>query len=304
MGEAAHSFFSASLSLLAGFLFVHISYYRRFSAASLKPERLALNLLGWSFAAYVLGEAIAVLTPFDLTPGRLVRARDDLYAAGITAPVINSIYLAIIAGVFDNILCQFAMRFDVQRFSRGNLLEDWRIAAVAKFVRNTNNSALRMIFRATVLQKPLMITLKSHKVYVGKPYMSPWQDPTRDFTYIKVLPEYSGYRDPTTKRVTLATSYRELSGSLRELERESPEPPTAADVGELPEHDPADPLTADVFALVDAGGNVTAEIDLNDIGIVIAWDEVESLMIFDQNLYDAFQAQGLQLTNTASASAR
>jgi hypothetical protein len=290
MGEAAaHAFFSASLSLLAGFLFVHTSYYQRYCAASLKPERLALYLLGWSFAAYVCGEVLAVLTPVDLTPARLVSARDDLYKAGITAPVLNSIWLAVLCGLGDNIRCQFLMRRDVERYSRGDIIEDWRIGAAARFVRKSTNWALRVMFRATVLQKPLLITLKSHKVYVGKPFVNPWEDPTKDLTYIKILPVASGYRDPTTKKVTLVTKYKELSETLVELEAG----PASDDLEVLDQQDdPTDPLAEDIFGLVDGNRNITARVDVNDIGIVLSWQEVESLMIFNEDLYKAFQAHG------------
>ena len=70
-----------------------------------------------------------------------------------------------------------------------------------------------------------MVTLKSHKVYVGKPYLLLWDDPTQVLTFIKILPIKSGYRD------------------------------------------------------------------IEDLGIVIAWSEVESLTIYDDNLYKAFQEQ-------------
>jgi hypothetical protein len=42
MGEAARSVFSASIALLAGYAFIRVSYYRRFSAEHLKTDRFAL----------------------------------------------------------------------------------------------------------------------------------------------------------------------------------------------------------------------------------------------------------------------
>jgi hypothetical protein len=284
MGEAASSLFSASISLLAGYAFIRLSYYRKFSASSLRTDRLALHLLGYSFVAYVVGDFLAEVIP-DFTPSSptwLANVRVDLDGAGIKAPVINSIAFAVIAAALDNLRVRILMRSDVSRISRGSFLEDLRIAAVARFVRKSNDSALRVIFRATILQKPIMLTLKSHKVYVGKPYLLPWEDPTTELTYVKILVSQSGYRDPLTKKVNLTTRYSELSDNLVELDDERSDNPK----------DPTDPLSSDILGLAAPNGEIVAEVDLNDMGVIIAWAQVETLTIYDENLYKAFQAQG------------
>jgi len=279
MGEAARSVFSASLSLFAGFAFIHFSYYRRFSAERLQTDRYAFILLGYSFAAFVLGQVAAELIP-DYTPQSLFKLRADLAAAGITPPVINSILFGFAAAALDNIRVLIFMRDDVSMITRRHFFEDLRIAAVTLFVRKSNDSALRVIFRATIMKKSLMVTLKSHKVYVGKPYLLLWDDPTPQLTYIKLLPSKSGYRDPITKKVSLPTRYDELSNRLVEYNQVTPG-----------ERDVTNPLLKDILGLADNAGTIIADIDIEDLGVVIAWAEVESLTIFDENLYEAFQSQ-------------
>jgi hypothetical protein len=94
-------------------------------------------------------------------------------------------------------------------------------------------------------------TLKSHKVYVGKPYLLLWDDPTQILTFIKILPTKSGYRDPATKKVSLPTRYDELGAQLVEL-NSSPN---------QHKNDVTDPLASDILGLVNADGEIIANIN-------------------------------------------
>jgi hypothetical protein len=286
MGETARSVFSASISLLAGYSFIRFSYYRRFMSEHLRTDRYALHVLGYSFFLFILGEILATTSFVQ----RYLGAVDsNLVSAGITAPVINAIVIGIAWGVLDNFRVLWLMRKSGAMIGRTgrqsaswieNLLEGLRIAAATRFVTKSKDSALRAIFRATLLKKPVMVTLKSHKVYVGKPYLTIWDDPTEALTFIKILPTRSGYRDPNTKKVQLSTRYDKLSEQLVEL-------------GDgRKQTDATDVLGSDMLGLTNVAGKVIAEIDIEDLGVVIAWDEVESLTIYDQNLFDAFQRQG------------
>ncbi|MEP7243299.1 MAG: hypothetical protein ABI885_06385 [Gammaproteobacteria bacterium] len=280
MGEAARSVFSASISLLAGYSFIRLSYYRRYVSEYLRTDRYSLHVLGYSFVFFIVGDVIAEFMP-HWTPQALEHVVAGLAATGITAPVINAIGLGLLVAVLDNFRVRWLMRDDAALGIRSGFLERVRFAAVARFVRKSNDSSLRVIFRATVLQKSLMVTLKSHKVYVGKPYQLHWEDPTQSLTFIKILPEKSGYRDPVTKQVKLPTRYDALGAQLVELD---------TSVG-LDTKDVADPLASDVLGLVNPEGEVIAHIDVEDLGVVIAWAEVVSLSIYDEDLYNAFQAQ-------------
>jgi hypothetical protein len=81
MGEAARSVFSASIALLAGYAFIRVSYYRRFSAEHLKTDRFALHILGYSSVFYILGEVIAEFM-IDWTPSWFESVQSGLWAAG------------------------------------------------------------------------------------------------------------------------------------------------------------------------------------------------------------------------------
>jgi hypothetical protein len=280
MGEAARSVFSASIALLAGYTFIRVSYYRRFSAEYLKTDRFALHILGYSFVFFILGDVIAEFM-HDWTPRWFESVRTGLGAAGVTAQVANAILLGFVLAVFDNVRVRYLMRRDTSISARSGFFEGIRIAAVARFVRKSNDSALRAIFRATILKKPLMVTLKSHKVYVGRPYLMFWDDPTQVLTFIKILPIKSGYRDPNTKKVSLPTRYNELSDRLVELDDSASRMP----------QDVADPLASDILGLTNTKNEIVAQVDIEDLGVVIAWSEVESLTIYDDNLYTAFQEQ-------------
>jgi hypothetical protein len=173
-------------------------------------------VLGYSFVFFLVGEILAQLIP-HWTLDRFLSVEGDLEKVGITAPVINAILLGLVLALLDNARVRCLMRKDASMSTRSGFFEGVRIAAVARFVRKSNDSALRAIFRATILKKDLMVTLKSNKVYVGKPYLLLWDDPTQALTFIKILPIKSGYRDPTTKKVTLSTRYNEIVDRLVEL---------------------------------------------------------------------------------------
>lgn len=280
MGEAARSIFSASLCLLAGYSFIRLSFYRRFTAEHLRTDKFALHVLGFSFVLFLLGQVLAEFLP-DWTPAFLVPIQDGLLAAGITAPVMNAIAMGIVFANLDNCRIRFLMRNDGSVRASANILRSVRMTAVARFVRQSSNSALHAIFRATILQKPLMITLKSHKVYVGKPYVVLWEDPTQALTFLKILPTKSGYRDPLTKKVSLPTRYKELSERLIELPDETP----------MTRVDQTNPLASDFMDLTDRDNEIVARVDIEDLGVAIAWDEVESVTIFEEHFYQALQEQ-------------
>jgi hypothetical protein len=286
MGDVARSAFSASIALLAGYSFVRLCYFRRFTAESLRADRYALHVLGYSFALFVLGELAAQFIPY-WTPERFLSIEADLEKLGITAPFLNALLLGPALALLDNGRVRWLMRRDKslrllredralsgpRRFFRGI-----RLAAVARFVRRSNDAGLRAIFRAVLLQKNLMVTLKNNKVYVGKPYVSMTDDPTQALTFIKLLPLKSGYRDPTSKKVIFSTRYDHLAERLAELD------------GEKARKDRTDPLENDLVGLTNQLDELIAPIDIEDLGVVIAWLQVESLTIYDENLYRAFQA--------------
>ncbi len=135
---------------------------------------------------FVLGEVCAELLPPWSLPG-LGRAWEGLQKAGVSAPAVNAILFGIFAAFLENIRIWWLMRRDVATFiaSQPQPARWWRMgtrmrfAASAKYITKSSNAALQTWYRASVLQKPVMLTLKSRKVYVGKPYGS-LDDPSRD----------------------------------------------------------------------------------------------------------------------------
>jgi hypothetical protein len=152
-----------------------------------------------------------------------------------------------------------------------------RAAAVARFVLKCDDAATRLLHRATIYRKPMMITLKSGKVYIGEP-VGGTGDPSVRPTSIKIIPKHSGVRNPNTHKVELRTNYTELSPLIRL--RDNPEP-----------SDPEDPLAKDIADLQMRSGE-TAVIDMQDMGIVILWSEIQTLSMFDKNIYETFQSFG------------
>lgn len=133
-----------------------------------------------------------------------------------------------------------------------------------------------------MLGKPVLVTLKSHKVYVGGVYAS-IDEPSREFTFVKILPIRSGYRHHETKKVTFSTNY----GTLLESATDPPSP-MFGEAGVSPL------LESDIAQLRTQGTAQSHLIDLNDLGIVISWKDIESLTIFDEVIYKAFQQQATE----------
>jgi hypothetical protein len=290
MGEAAKHVVSASLWLLAAYAYVRLSYYRRFCVQHMERDRFALYLLGYSLVFYVGSQVVIAFIPAPVA--RVAEVR-NLVAAGISPPVILSIFLGIASAAIENSVVALRMRADVNLIDPDCGVRDrCRLAAVGLFIRRSHDATLRTVFRAAVLKKPIMVTLKSHKVYVGKPYFPLLDDPTGDLRALKLLVSQSGYRDKNTKIVTLLTNYAVLRERLRDA------PPSALGRSR---NDKADPLRSDIMILLDAGNEEVSAVDLEDLGTVIAWGEVESLTIYDPQIFRVFQEQTLAALSVASA---
>jgi len=192
------------------------------------------------------------------------------------AKPLFSVSVSLLAGyAFENFRILWLMREDVTAFlenqpnptPRWHLRMRMRFAASAKYITQSSNAALQTWYRASVLKKPILLTLKSRKVYVGTPYAS-LEDPSRDFTFIKILPIRSGYRDADTKKITFFVDYKSLVDSAMDIENGA----------------------EDYVRLPSADGEPTI-VDLNDMGIVITWKDIEILTIFDEAIYEEFQQQ-------------
>lgn len=281
MEEAAKHVVAASLWLLAAYAYVRFSYYRRFRVEHLERDRFALHLVAFSAAFYVAGQVLAALVPEYVLPAHLNPLRHNLAAIGITTPVLSSILIGLLFAGVENLVIAVRMWGDAHRIDDRwwRIRTRCRLAAVSLFIRRSDDATLKTLFRAAALKKSLLVTLKSHKVYVGKPYFPLLDDPTSDLRSLKLLVSLSGYRDKDTKVVNLLTDYGILKNRIVELE--------STDQSEKGNND--DLLRSDDVILLGRDGEPTALIDLEDLGTVIAWSEIESVKIFDQQIYRTFR---------------
>jgi len=279
MEGPAAKLFGASIVLLAGYVFLKTSYLRRITTEHLRTDRYALHLLGISLALYVAGDLAAALLP-DWTPTILASVRRDAASSGLTPPVINSIMLGAVLGLIENIWVRIKTRSDPAMLNSADLAwhRKFRLAAVIRFVRKCSDEKMRTLFRALMLRKLIMVTLKSGKVYVGNPSW-PEFDPSYHLASLKLIQFASGSRDKDSKKVSLTTGYNKLTQALKPVPQNTDRRLLSA----------TNPLRTDPFLLPAGGGNV--QIDIEDFGVVIAWSEVETFSIFDENIYAWFQTQ-------------
>jgi hypothetical protein len=267
--------FGASTTLLAGYLFIRWSPYRRYSVEALRSDRYALHVFGYSLPLYLAGSLAPHLAhgfaPIDVKWIR--EAGQALNSNGVPSAAVFAILFAPIASFVDSFYVLLLMRRDVVVRKPGTLLERMRRAAVARHVQKSNDSGLRLVYRATALRKRLMVTLKSGKVYVGEPKTSMLEPALLD-GFIRLIPFASGYRDKDTKELQITNYYYELRQNL-------------APIPNLDERtqatDAEDPLRMDCYEL-----SVTADqreiIDIEDLGVVLSWADVESFAIFDEHV--------------------
>jgi hypothetical protein len=280
MESLARAFGDVSVSLLAGYLFLRISPYRGWRADHLRSDRFAFHVFGFSIICYTAGVAIASVISFKFPHGFV-----DTYLskAGKYLELKPSTICAFAAGPFlaaaDRMIIMLRMLGDpaVKEHAWFELYKKSAAAAVARFVFKCDDAAIRTLHRATFYLKPLMLTLKSGKVYVGIPVKG-IANPSVHANYIKIFPIYSGYRDPDTHKVNFLTRYRDITSQI------------TARQNEKPAHTD-DPLAEDMADLRFGNGNPVA-IDLQDIGVVILWSEVVTVSLYDENFYQAFQAVG------------
>lgn len=285
-GELTHKALSVTVALFAGYLFFRISYLTRFSLEHLRTDRLALHLFGYAAALIMGGAVIAQIMP-DWTPSALNGVQNSIAFLGFSPTSINAIGLAILSAFLHNLYVLVLMWKDQAvtsvRLNYYKSLSVWlvarlRMAAIALYLRRSEDPMLRTLFRATVLRKPIMVTLKNNKVYVGQVMAAIDSDPTKPRTSLKLFPIASGIRHKDTKKVKLSTIYVDFLDQLSQ-------PPT------MPaRYDISDPLLS-IEVLLKVSRKETKRIDSEDLGIVFVWNQVHSLTIFDGDVYRWFENQ-------------
>jgi hypothetical protein len=283
--------FAAGIALFAGYAFIKVSHVRRFTAEHLRADRFALHLLGHSGFLIVLGAALAEVMP-AWTQHRFAGLLHDVEFLGIAPATINAIVLGVTLAVLDNFRVLYLMRKDPAVVSVPvnilSLRERLRTAGVARYVRRSTDPSIRALFRAVYQEKLVMVTLKDRKVYVGDPVF-PMSEPSTAFSWLRIIPFASGCRDDDSKRLTITTKYYELDDQLIDVGDEHGRPDTM------------DPFLSSMREL--KGSNPKVSVDAEDLGIVIAWHEVQSLSLFDVNVYNWFQDAAHRDATTSAAPA-
>lgn len=287
MANTVTQLFGAGAALLAGYLFVRFSTYRRYTAEHLRTDRFALHVVGYAIVFFPVGVVIDYYVRKWFGHSNLL---ESLRSAGLSPIVLYSSLVALMVAVIDNIVTLMRMSDDstLRLTDDRSLLGRMRLASIALFIRQSNDPAIRTLFRASFLRKFLLVTLKSGKVYVGQTPRLP--DPADSARSFRIIPIKSGHRDPITKKVTLGTRYDDL---LARLSTEEP----ANGAASAMDIDNDDPLRQDL-AVLHIKNKERATIDLEDFGVVILWSEIESLSIYDPNIYEAFQQEPKPMQET------
>jgi hypothetical protein len=275
--DALAKAFGVSVLLLAGYTILLISPFRRFTAEHLRSDRFALHLFGISLICYFLGVFVSLVITYKFSHGL---AADYLVKVAkytnLPTSSICALLVAPVLGTIDRLQIMVRMLGDPAVKERSWWRLDWKsgAAAVARFVLICNDAAIRTLYRATFYRKPLMITLKSGKVYVGTPIRNVWE-PSLQPTFIKIVPMLSGYRDRDTHKVSMSTNYRDITSRM--IPRPNAKPARIDD-----------PLARDIADLKMNGGE-SVPIDMQDMGIVILWSEMVTMSLYDECVYRAFQ---------------
>jgi hypothetical protein len=278
--ESIAKAFGVSVSLLAGYIFLRVSPFRRYRAEHLRTDRFALHVFGFSVLCYSFGIATASIVGYKFHNGLV-----DIYLHKIAkyseldVSVICTLGVAPLLGILDRAYITLLMCRDpaVKERPWRRLYKKSEAAAVARFIFNCDDAAIRTLYRATFYRKPVMLTLKSGKVYVGTPVKG-IGDPSVPANFIKIIPQLSGYKDSSTHKVELPTKYRDITSQMEPLHKEKPahtDDPLAQDVADLKLSD-----------------DEQVVIDMQDMGVVILWSEIVTVSLYDENIYRAFQAVG------------
>lgn len=277
------------LPLTAGFLLLYLSLPRRFKLHQLDHGKYAVYLLALSVELYLLCLLGSIALsywlcgnpawPKECIPHELIDLGDAFPESFRPVPLFT-VPVAILVALLENLFT--AVRSDAAIVKKALRIPPWwrapilnvRASALAAYMRDCNDARQMTVYRSQILGKALLVTLKSRKVYVGIPNIA--LDPTIEHRFIRLLPIASGVRDEKDAKVSLTTFYDRVSAALQEAQSA------------------AGPLAASTSLVT--FGTASATIDTNDIGTLIAWDEIESLFIWDPGLFRLFNADATDIS--------
>ena len=268
------------LALLGGFVFVTRWYPTRYYTLRAESYRLL-------FTSAVAGAVFLLLSTCLVT-------------LGVSLPRINPAYhwchgwwrmlsppthsgkatLAFLMGSLSwwpvNMIANWAV--DNSWFGR------WKLAgwfsdkqAVERAIRYKNDP-LEMLLRTAMGQRKMVaISLKGGKVYIG--FISTNFNPAFETESIRILPSQSGYRETESKRLHLTVNYSDVYQKITDpvMERINREVEEAQRL--LPSF-PKELLEEEIRE------RIGAEIGVDYFEVILPVDEIQSVNIFDERIYE------------------
>jgi hypothetical protein len=191
------------LPLLGGYIFARKYYLTRYSALRSENYRLLFLAAQWGLIFLAMAAMIRAI-------GMLLQS----FIPSLT--VVNKVW-------------HFIFPFDYSGTAALALLlgaTSWRLLnrrlsseiEVDRSIREKGDPLEVLLKDAMRDARPVLLTIKSGKVYVGQVIAN--FNPAHDVQSVKLLPIFSGYRDPKNQEVTFTTDY---TGLLTEIHDHSPE---------------------------------------------------------------------------------
>lgn len=193
------------LPLIGGYLFIHRWHHTRIRALRLDKERLLFHAAFAGFLLLILAFTIKAIYPsFLLLP--CVKWFPCLFDLGFQHLGVSILALAL----------GWGLPIPLNRYG---YLFGWTIEEESRrYSFEEGDPFEQLISEALDTVAPVMLTLKSGKVYVGLVVSS--FVPSRDRLAIYIAPLHSGYREAGNKRLHLDTDYAEaLEKILFDVER-------------------------------------------------------------------------------------
>lgn len=218
------------LPLLAGWAVLNFHHYFRPSARRYEGQRLVLTSAAVGVALLLIARICTMVGEAAVPQLAAAWQRFAPFEhSGVSSMTV--VLAALIVGI-------------------GNPLTDPK-DSYRRVVEQRDDHLEQLFFRSLTNKDSLSFTLKSGKVYVGQVLRMP-TDLANERRYARLLPILSGYRDPTTHRLTFTTDYSK------------------------------------VYARMGASGGAHAGSTADEFALVIPIAEVATASLFDWDVYEWF----------------
>jgi hypothetical protein len=266
-----------TLALLGGFVFVNLCYLTRFSVIQSTGYRLV-------FSSAVAGVVFLFLATI-LIPRLLVlpgaQHVGDSWTKLIQLEHSGKPVLAFLLGVI------LWMPFNLLGWLNPPVIR-WRPfrflgegAAIEREIRKKQNPVEVLLRQAMGSKSLVSVTVKNGKVYIGKVLTT--SNPAFGMEAINLLLSRSGYRDKNTQEMRLNVNYDETHSAIRQEMRIKIQAQFLDAIRKNPHADEGELLS-------EAKRKVSAEADIRNYEIAIPISEVQSVNVFDLEIYERFFA--------------